>query len=299
MKLRALLFVACSTSLAGCVFNVEAVEAEVEAIYEGDDFETLRVHSDGLGRRLTVLGHPHGGVRAIATVEGLVGGGEKPDLEAEINLKLEKQGEVLALVADYEGEESESMSLVTLKVEAPEQAALDIEVVEADVEATCLQSSVSAVSVSGDLEVDTRGALDLETTSGDIDAVGASGEVSTVSGDLQLTLGGSGTLSSTSGDIRAELQVGGLVDTVSGEVEITLADEAAEGLRVETTSGDVTVHIGVCSGFDLELDTLSGDLSIEACGQCWRAYSDYSGSLAGGGPRITVSTTSGDVRIVD
>lgn len=146
------------------------------------------------------------------------------------------------------------------------------------------------VEFSGTAEI-----VDVDTTSGDVeldmDALGEQIDVDTTSGKVKL----SGTaeeiqIDTTSGKVGLSGKADKIrINTTSGEVELDM-DALGDRVEVDTTSGDVLLEIPKNSGFTLDYDSTSGDLTSQA-----PMTSD--GVCGDGACRMTVSTTSGDLRI--
>ncbi|MDT0631864.1 DUF4097 family beta strand repeat-containing protein [Rubrivirga litoralis] len=147
-------------------------------------------------------------------------------------------------------------------------------------------------SLRGDLLVDTGsgavrvgdvtgGRIEIETGSG---AVRAGRLVGNVSIDT-----GSGAVAVGSVDGPAS------IDTGSGAVSLTLASAAET--EVDTGSGSVSIVLARGAGFDVELDggRVSIDDALDFRGR--RERREVEGTVAGGGPRLTVDTGSGAVRL--
>ncbi len=119
----------------------------------------------------------------------------------------------------------------------------------------------------------------VHTASADIALVGQLGEVSlrTASGDVTIAArSGTLTLETASGDVCIEQADSLRVATASGDVEVGHADG---DLSINSVSGNVS--LGSVSG-QIGAQTTSGDIVVK--------------DIAGG--RATLSTTSGDVRVV-
>lgn len=128
--------------------------------------------------------------------------------------------------------------------------------------------------------------LAARNVSGDVEAEGMRGyvEARSVSGDVRLSTTGYGEASSVSGSIFASLGSAawpGELDfsTVSGDVTVRLPARASTGVRIRTMSGEVETD------FPLEVERRSMRRSVR-------------GTLGGGGRELSVTTLSGDVRLL-
>lgn len=145
-------------------------------------------------------------------------------------------------------------------------------------------TEVSFSSVSADFDVDpltVREKFAFSSVSGDLEtdfitAEGVDAEVSTVSGKISLD-----------GSFR---QVNG--ESTSGEINLTLRT-CPEKVSLVTVSGKADVELPRDAGFTLSYDTVSGDLECD-----FAAKRNGEKFICGdGGCEISVSTTSGDLKI--
>ncbi len=213
-------------------------------------------------------------------------------------------------------------SYPTVTIYLPEQVSVHVATTSGDVRAQNI----------------TAAALQLSTTSGDVflsefsvlnlDASATSGDVTLRDG----TLDGNATLSTASGETElAGLEIGGALQcgSTSGDMElsaVTVASAVSGAVRCDTASGDISMETVSTLG-GLSLNSTSGDISLEAATVCRDIYAestsgDISIHLAGApahradtsthsgsvevsgcdssGPYVlSVSTTSGDIHLVD
>jgi hypothetical protein len=155
---------------------------------------------------------------------------------------------------------------------------------------------------SGSHRVDSiSGPVDAETGSGSIRLGDIASEVrvSTGSGSIEVLGARSGLTAETgSGSIRATGVNGGLrASTGSGSV--TIDGTPGADWAIETGSGGVTVRLPGDVGFELNATSGSGavetDHPIEVRGSISR--NRIQGRVRGGGPRLSVSTGSGSIRL--
>jgi DUF4097 and DUF4098 domain-containing protein YvlB len=151
---------------------------------------------------------------------------------------------------------------VSIHIETPIGADLDIKTASADVELNGSFGEVSVKSASGDVTADrVMGDMQVHTASSDL-------SVESVLGRLQFH--------TASGDMRSDRVEGGLVaTTASGDIEVGSAYQRVE---VRDTSGEI--RLGDVLG-DASIIGVSGDVRVLSCG-------------AG---RVQVRTVSGDVSV--
>lgn len=165
-----------------------------------------------------------------------------------------------------------------------------------------VQTRVDSRSGSGDQWI---GAIDgpvvMAAGSGDVSVGPLSAGVTAQVGSGDVTIRGAHgavTVNAASGNLRAYDVDGRLaVRTASGDVEVTGLPQ--DTWTIETASGDVDLTLPSTAAFVLNATTSSGDLSLSHADveQERSERGSLSATVRGGGPRITVSTASGSVRV--
>lgn len=172
---------------------------------------------------------------------------------------------------------------VELVVTTPPDRDLSVKAVSADISVQEIRGPIATKAVSGDVTVcKSLGPVVAHTVSGDIrveDAAGAV-EAHTTSGDIALT--------ALRGD-RIDAH------TVSGDVSIESALAFSGRLDSNSVSGDVRVTLPKGSDCEVHAKTVSGDIS----GGPWSEVSrGRAGTRLGAGAgSVSISTTSGDIRL--
>jgi hypothetical protein len=132
---------------------------------------------------------------------------------------------------------------------------------------------------------------------GDVNATGlrSAVDVATVSGDVEV---------STTGTARAA--------TVSGDVQATFGETDGEDMDFASVSGDVTLRLTGNVGAEVSAQTLSGEIDSDFDlrvrgedeeddddGDSFRVDigSEASGTIGRGGPKLSVNTVSGNIRL--
>lgn len=180
----------------------------------------------------------------------------------------------------------------------------------------------AAVSTSGgDVKIDDLdGKIDLSTAGGDIKISGSEGDakVSTAGGDIKFKQhAGSVNGSTAGGDIFVETRDGKIdLSTAGGDIKIycfnssvdastTGGDIYAEidgdnlGVELSSTGGDVRVEIPETMNAELDLHTFGGDVSLNIQGtkNIKTSSSKIKAMMNGGGNKIELSSTGGDIRL--
>jgi hypothetical protein len=168
-----------------------------------------------------------------------------------------------------------------------------------------LHASVDLESGSGDMR-DLDGEVHLRTGSGDVEAREVSGAFTAEagSGDVRLNAKGNGDVHVHTGSGNVELRgiSGGLqAETGSGDINITGVQTGTWEIRAH--SGNVELELPSNAAFDLDATTGSGEVvvgrpvTMVVQGRVREARRAVNGKVGGGGPRLTIHTGSGDVRI--
>jgi len=185
-----------------------------------------------------------------------------------------------------------------------------------------LAGPVRASSGSGSVTIGAiGGAVHAGTGSGSISVDGAKErvEASTGSGRIQLRqIAGSAKASSGSGSIDLEQTAKGAVDlnTASGTINVRgtsgplTAGTASGTIRISgkpeanwslsSSSGTISLDLPSGTPFTLDARTTSGGLDIDhpvTLGSVHGRHREIHGAVNGGGPMVSVETTSGSIRI--
>ena len=163
-----------------------------------------------------------------------------------------------------------------------------------------MDGSVVVGTTSGSITVDTVGGnIQAGAQSGSIHlgTVGGSVVVGTTSGSITVdTVGGNVKAGTTSGSIRLS-GAGGSIDstTDSGSIDV---GEAGGGVKATAKSGNITVRLS--EGAAVNIDAISAhplNFSSEFEVKGSMSNSRLRGTINGGGPKYTLQTTSGKIRI--
>jgi DUF4097 and DUF4098 domain-containing protein YvlB len=210
-------------------------------------------------------------------------------------------------VKPVRGANGKISSFLTIRV--PSNASVEIEVVSADVTVGDISGNVEIEAVSGEIEVAGRPeTVDIEAVSGDIEMAFAPAgtEIESVSGRITIRDGVGGIeLANVSGKIEI---LGGTFDEASAEsVSGSIfwdADIGGSGpFDMENMSGTIKLVVSSSISADFEISTFSGNIS-NAFGQEPTRTSKYapgkemSFTTGSGGPRVSISSFSGSVKLV-
>jgi DUF4097 and DUF4098 domain-containing protein YvlB len=185
-----------------------------------------------------------------------------------------------------------------------------------------LSGPVKASTGSGSVSIGTTGgAVHVGTGSGSVTVDGAKDRVdaSTGSGSIRLRqIAGSAKATSGSGSIELEQTAKGVVDlnTASGEIRVRGASGALtagtasgtirisgkpEGAwSVSSSSGSISLDVPSGTPFTLDARTTSGGLDVDhpvTINSIHGRHRSVHGAVNGGGPTVSVETTSGSIHI--
>jgi len=170
-----------------------------------------------------------------------------------------------------------------------------------------LHGNLNLESGSGDMRLrEISGQIDAHTGSGDIEAHEISGpfHAEAGSGDIRLEAKGNGDVRVHTGSGTIELRdINGTLQAESGSGDVSISGVQTGAWEVRTSSGNVDLDLPAQAAFDLAASTGSGELvvgrqvTMVVQGEVREARHYIKGTVGGGGPQLTVHTSSGDVHI--
>jgi DUF4097 and DUF4098 domain-containing protein YvlB len=110
------------------------------------------------------------------------------------------------------------------------------------------------------------------------------------------------TFHTSNGSVRAENIRGGVDATTSnGSVDLDLEAPPSGDVTASTSNGAITVHLPASTNATIAAhtsghDRIYSDFDVTMRGQL--AQSRLEGSIGGGGPRIDLSTSNGNIRLL-
>lgn len=128
---------------------------------------------------------------------------------------------------------------------------------------------------------------------------GLSVQFETVNGGVRLVnLNGSIVASTTNGGVRGRGLRGAVkADTTNGGVEIEMAAVTGD-VELETTNGGIRLELPESAKATLEARCVNGGINVEAPVESTeKSRRQFRGTLNGGGPRVSVETVNGGIRI--
>ncbi|WP_440989144.1 DUF4097 family beta strand repeat-containing protein [Haloarchaeobius baliensis] len=258
--------IALPTALAGCSLldDTEEVTESVDRTVDVDGGTPVSV----VGRNGDIaVTATDGDAVSVAATKRTRGGQDALD---EVAIRVETTDGAVRIVADYP-DDLDLLArpvVVDFEIGVPSGVPVDrVETGNGDVTVTGVAGDATLATSNGAVTAeDVDGYVAMRTTNGPIEATGVAG--------LDRAVG-------TNGDIDVELRAlrGGVpVETTNGDVTVRAAPELEATFALETSVGEVSV-----AGLSLGRSTDRSDRVV--------------GDLNGGGERVTVETTNGDVTL--
>ena len=254
--------------------------------------------------RVTVTGWDRPEVAVTGTLED---GGERLEFTSS-------RGKTLIRVVQRDrGSSMRSAGGAVLDIRVPQQSALDVSVVSADLVLRRLQGEQRLATVSGDVDAELGVEASARSVSGDLRLTTTPAtmrlEINSVSGDVTVTGGAGGRVEArtVSGDARFAL--GTVSDarfkSVSGDLRTRMALAPGGRYAAESVSGSVGVDFAALPSARFQLRTFSGDIDLCAAvgsaagaaptGRDGRRGRDF--RHGDGDGRVEVQTMSGEIRL--
>ena len=183
------------------------------------------------------------------------------------------------------------------------QGMIEISTVSGDLDMADIRGDIDISSTSSDMRLDSiNGMVDIRSTSGDLRGTKINGSISLsqTSGVVRLAgLSGDLRLKSTSGDIVVRQESGAIdIVTYSGDVEIQTKLDSPKDYYVETTSGMIVFAVPQSSSGSIRMETDTGRIITElSLDNKSRSKHRMAGNFGKGGPKISLSTDSGDITL--
>ena len=234
---------------------------------------------------------------------------EADEMLAEMTFKLEQQGNDVLAEARYEKKGINWFGhwppvSVDYTVTVPRNFNVDLKTSGGDISVGSLKGTVKARTSGGELKfARIDGDIDAHTSGGDIhlEEGTATAKLHTSGGDINVDrAGGRTTVSTSGGNIHLD-SVAELVraTTSGGDIVAKITQPIKADTELATSGGRVKVIVPKGSGFALDALTSGGDvdatgitMTIERGGV---GKSRLAGSVNGGGPRLTLRSSGGDI----
>jgi hypothetical protein len=170
---------------------------------------------------------------------------------------------------------------------------------------TSIGDEVNVSTGSGDVRLEAiRGAAEASTGSGSIHAtdIGGAIKASTGSGGVRLQQSAPGDVRVSTGSGSVDIQgVQGGVRVRTGSGDLTAQGNPTGEWDLDTSSGEITLRLPAGAAFDLVAKTSSGSVYVSDAHELTVSGKinprRIRGKVRGGGVKLALSTSSGDIRI--
>ena len=208
------------------------------------------------------------------------------------------------------------------RVAVPKRTHLDLTTAGGNVRVADLEGSVTAVTAGGNIVLgEITGDVEVRTAGGSIKVAGASGRVqaNTAGGSIRIggaagsieakTTGGTIHVEESRGPVVARTTGGsmslgrvlGSIDarTTGGSIDAVLAAQPGADSDLRTTGGSINLALAEDIAVDLDARTIGGrvSISIPVTNEEGDGDSKRLALVNGGGPRVTLRTTGGSIRV--
>lgn len=236
---------------------------------------------------------------------------EADELLELLSLKIEQAGNDIAAEAKYDKNAfgfrwGRTPVTVDFVITVPDHFNAEIHTSGGDIVVGSLTGDVRARTSGGDMKFDRiAGALDAATSGGNVELkeTTARAKISTSGGDIHIDRAGGPTEVSTSGGDVVIESADQLISarTSGGGIHAVLTSALKNDCLLSTSGGEVNVQVVKGAGFVLDAHTSGGDvdasgitLTIERGGL---GKSRLVGSVNGGGPRLKLRASGGDITL--
>ncbi len=234
------------------------------------------------------------------------------EILSKLTLTFEQSGNDVTAEAKYEKRSAGSWFgnwppvNVSFEITVPKNYNLTLNTSGGDVSVASVNGNVHARTSGGDMKfARVEGDIDAGTSGGNItlDEGTARAKLSTSGGDIRVNRAGGPTEVSTSGGDIELKSVANLISatTSGGDVRADITGPLTQDTLLSTSGGEVVVKVAKGTGFQLDASTSGGDvradgltITIEKGGS---GKSRLSGSVNGGGPKLKLRSSGGNVSI--
>lgn len=207
-------------------------------------------------------------------------------------------------------------------VNVPSQYNVDLKTSGGDISVSDLNGQVRANTSGGDISLGRiNGVVDAHTSGGEVSMAGshANATLSTSGGDIKVgdagaslsvrTSGGSIDIRRAQSDLKAHTSggsieigdAGGMIDasTSGGSIRARLSRQPRADSKLETSGGGITIHVASNVSLDVDAHTSGGDVTSDLPVTILGKQNDASlnGKLNGGGPKLVLRSSGGDIRL--
>jgi DUF4097 and DUF4098 domain-containing protein YvlB len=211
---------------------------------------------------------------------------------------------------------------VRFVVNVPAQYNVDLTTSGGDIAVSDLAGRATVRTSGGDVTLGRiDGIVDAHSSGGDVSMAGsrATATLSTSGGDIKVgdaagslsakTSGGSIDIRRATGDLKAHTSggsieigdAGGAIDasTSGGSIKARVSRQPHADSRLSTSGGGITIHVAPNVALDIDAHTSGGDVDsdVPVTIQGKQDDSSLNGKLNGGGPKLVLRSSGGDIRL--
>lgn len=211
---------------------------------------------------------------------------------------------------------------VRFVVNVPAQYNVDLTTSGGDIAVSDLAGRATVRTSGGDVTLGRiDGIVDAHTSGGDVSMAGsrAPATLSTSGGDIKVgdasgsltakTSGGSIDIRHANADLKAHTSggsieigdAGGAIDasTSGGSIKARVSRQPHADSRLSTSGGGITIHVAPNVALDIDAHTSGGDVAsdVPVTIQGKQDDSSLNGKLNGGGPKLVLRSSGGDIRL--
>ena len=248
------------------------------------------------------------------------------DLFKELNLDFAQQGNDVTVHARYDQPSSwfhwGNDLDVRFVVNVPSQYNVNLKTSGGDISVSDLNGQAKVSTSGGDVSLGhIAGAVDAHTSGGDVAMAGSqtTAMLSTSGGDIKVdnangslnvkTSGGSIDIRRVQADLKAQTSggsieigdAGGMIDahTSGGSIRAHLSRQPRGDSKLSTSGGGITVSVASNVALDIDAHTSGGDVTADVPVTIMGKQDDSSlnGKLNGGGPKLVLRSSGGDIRL--
>ena len=248
------------------------------------------------------------------------------DLFKDLDLNFAQEGNDVRIRARYEQPTSwfhwNNDLDVRFVVNVPSQYNVNLKTSGGDITVSDLNGQAKVSTSGGDVSLGhIAGAVDAHTSGGDVSMAGSQTNaiLSTSGGDIKVddaagslnvkTSGGSIDIRRVQADLKAHTSggsieigdAGGMIDasTSGGSIRARLSRQPRGDSRLSTSGGGITVSVASNVALDIDAHTSGGDVASDVPVTILGKQDDSSlnGKLNGGGPKLVLRSSGGDIRL--
>lgn len=189
------------------------------------------------------------------------------------------------------------------KIYVPKKISTELKTAGGNVSISGMEGNHLIKSSGGNIELDAiRGKVSAYTAGGNINISNSKGVL------FGKTIGGNITIDQSQGEIRVQSNAGQVIaERISGTllVQLSAGDikahflQISEGVSLDTKVGNIHLEIPPLEGYDLVLDGTNIDLPPDLEFSGYKSRSKVEGSISGGGVPINLSTSHGNITLVN